>query len=138
MALIELSSITKTYHIGEMDVDVLKGVDLSVEAGELLAIMGESGGGKSTLMNIIGFLDKPQREAPISSMARMSTISMIMIWPASATRRSGSFFSSFNLLPRLTALENVSLPLVYRGVPSHKRETLAEGDAQAGGHGQPQ
>ncbi|MCF8044066.1 MAG: ABC transporter ATP-binding protein [Desulfarculaceae bacterium] len=125
MALIELSSITKTYHIGEMDVDVLKGVDLSVEAGELLAIMGESGGGKSTLMNIIGFLDSPSGGAykfDGEDVDHLDDNDLARI----RNQKIGFIFQQFNLLPRLTALENVSLPLVYRGVPSHQREKLAE------------
>ena len=124
MALIELNGITKTYHVGDMAVDVLKGVDLSVEPGELLAIMGESGGGKSTLMNIIGFLDSPSSgdyKFENQDASHMVDDDLARI----RNRKIGFVFQQFNLLPRLTALENVTLPLVYRGVPVKERERVA-------------
>lgn len=125
MALIELRGITKTYHIGDMSVDVLRGVDLTVESGELLAIMGESGGGKSTLMNIIGFLDSPsgggyQFEGQDAGHLDDNELAHIR------NQKIGFIFQQFNLLPRLNALENVMLPLVYRGVPPQQREKVAK------------
>lgn len=125
MAIIELSGLTKTYHIGDMSVDVLKGVDLSVESGELVAIMGESGGGKSTLMNIIGFLDSPSGgaynfEGQDASHLDDDDLAHIR------NQKIGFIFQQFNLLPRLTALENVCLPLVYRGVQHHERHLVAK------------
>lgn len=125
MALIELRGITKTYHIGDMAVDVLRGVDLSVESGELLAIMGESGGGKSTLMNIIGFLDTPSAGGyrfEDQDAGHLDDNDLARI----RNQKIGFIFQQFNLLPRLTALENVSLPLVYRGVQHHRRERVAK------------
>lgn len=125
MSLIELRGITKTYHIGDMSVDVLRGVDLTVESGELLAIMGESGGGKSTLMNIIGFLDSPsgggyQFEGQDAGHLDDNELAHIR------NQKIGFIFQQFNLLPRLNALENVMLPLVYRGVPPQQREKVAK------------
>ncbi|MBU1156477.1 MAG: ABC transporter ATP-binding protein [Proteobacteria bacterium] len=125
MALIELRGITKTYYIGDMSVDVLRGVDLTVEPGELLAIMGESGGGKSTLMNIIGFLDSPsgggyQFEGQDAGHLDDNELAHIR------NQKIGFIFQQFNLLPRLNALENVMLPLVYRGVPPQQREKVAK------------
>ncbi len=124
MAIIEIKGLIKTYHIGDMSLEVLKGVDLTVEAGELLAIMGESGGGKSTLMNIIGFLDSPSGgdyrfEGQEASHLDDNQLAHIR------NQKIGFIFQQFNLLPRLTALDNVGLPLVYRGLPHAKRQEVA-------------
>ena len=110
-----LVDIRKTYTIGPITVEVLRGVGLDVERGDLVSIMGPSGCGKSTLMNIIGLLDPPTSGSyllegrEVSSMGdnQLSTI---------RNARIGFVFQSFHLLPRLTALENVGLPLVYRGL----------------------
>lgn len=125
MAIIELSGITKTYHIGDMAVDALRGVDLSVESGDMLAIMGESGGGKSTLMNIIGFLDTPSAGSyrfEDEDAGHLDDNDLAHI----RNQKIGFIFQQFNLLPRLTALENVSLPLVYRGMQHHQRDQVAK------------
>jgi putative ABC transport system ATP-binding protein len=122
--MIELSSITKTYRMGEVDITVLSNVSLSVRSGELIAIMGPSGSGKSTLMNIIGCLDRPTNgtyrfeDREISAMTddELASIRNVKI---------GFVFQTFNLLPRFSALKNVEVPLVYSGVPARLRKERA-------------
>ena len=112
MKLIELRDITKTYHLGEIDVPVLKGVSLDVGRGELVALMGASGSGKSTLMNILGCLDRPTSGRYVLDGQLVSDLSSDQ---RAAVRNSkiGFVFQSFNLLSRTTALENVMMPLAY-------------------------
>jgi putative ABC transport system ATP-binding protein len=118
--LISLESIKKTYILGEQIVDALKGVDLKIFKGEYIALMGPSGSGKSTLMNIIGCLDTPSsgkywlngKEVSQMSDAHLSEVRNTEI---------GFVFQTFNLLNRLTAIDNVALPLVYAGVPQNDR-----------------
>ena len=115
--MLRLTGIHKTYIVGPASVDVLRGVDLEVDRGDLVSIMGASGSGKSTLMNIIGLLDSPSsgsyrldgREVSAMSDNRRSVVRNASI---------GFVFQSFHLLSRLTALENVGIPLVYRGMKS--------------------
>jgi ABC-type lipoprotein export system ATPase subunit len=112
MQLIELRDITKTYHLGEIDVPVLKGVSLDVDRGELVALMGASGSGKSTLMNILGCLDRPTSGRYVLDGQEVSALSS----DQRARVRNGKIgfvFQNFNLLPRTTALENVMMPLSY-------------------------
>jgi ABC-type lipoprotein export system ATPase subunit len=112
MDLIELEDIYKTYHLGEIDVPVLKGVSLSVARGELVALMGASGSGKSTLMNILGCLDRPtsgRYRLDGEDVSQLSADGRALV----RNRKIGFVFQSFNLLPRTSALENVVMPLTY-------------------------
>jgi len=112
MELMELRNIYKTYHVGELDVPVLMGVSLSIDKGELVALMGASGSGKSTLMNILGCLDHPtsgQYFLDGQEVSNMSSDERALL----RNHKIGFVFQNFNLLPRTSALENVMLPLSY-------------------------
>jgi ABC-type lipoprotein export system ATPase subunit len=112
MGLIRLEDICKTYHLGEMEVPVLKGVSLSIERGEMVALMGASGSGKSTLMNILGCLDRPTSGRywlDGQEISRLSADRRAMI----RNKKIGFVFQNFNLLTRATALENIIMPLNY-------------------------
>ena len=122
MELMELRNIYKTYHLGELDVPVLKGVSLSIEKGELVALMGASGSGKSTLMNILGCLDHPtsgQFFLDGQEVSNMSSDERALL----RNHKIGFVFQNFNLLPRTSALENVMLPLSYTAEHLSDRET---------------
>ncbi|MGO8749429.1 MAG: ABC transporter permease [Thermoguttaceae bacterium] len=112
MELIRLEEITKTYHLGEVDVPVLKGVSLSIARGEMVALMGASGSGKTTLMNLLGCLDRPssgQYWFDGQEMSRLTPDQRALV----RTSKLGFVFQSFNLLPRTTATQNVTMPLDY-------------------------
>ena len=122
--LIELRGVTKVYGSGHAAVHALAGVDLTIEEGEFVAIMGPSGSGKSTAMNVIGCLDMPTSGDYLFngvSLGRLSRDQRTLL------RRHflGFVFQGFNLLPRTTAVENVELPLIYRGLPQDERRRLA-------------
>jgi ABC-type lipoprotein export system ATPase subunit len=112
MELIKLKDIRKTYHLGEVDVPVLKGVSLTIDRGEMVALMGASGSGKTTLMNLLGCLDRPtsgRYGLDGEEVSRMSSDERAMV----RNKKIGFVFQSFNLLARTSALENVMMPLAY-------------------------
>jgi putative ABC transport system ATP-binding protein len=125
MALLETRELKKTYGSGDLCVDALRGVDLKVEAGEFLAIMGPSGSGKSTLLHLLGGVDRPSGGQVLLEGADLTVLSddarTIL-----RRRRIGFIFQSFNLLPTLTAEENVSLPLELGGEAATKARARAE------------
>ncbi|BAY27868.1 ABC transporter-related protein [Calothrix sp. NIES-2100] len=122
--MIWMESITKTYHLGELDVPILKGIQLSIEEGEYVSIMGASGSGKSTLMNILGCLDRPTAGHYIFEGRNLTTFNDDEL-AYIRNQRIGFVFQQFNLLARATALDNVMLPMVYANVPKPKRQQRA-------------
>jgi putative ABC transport system ATP-binding protein len=118
--IIHLDNIVKNYYLGKQVIEVLKGISLEILKNEYVALMGPSGSGKSTLMNILGCLDTPTNGTYIlngNDVSRMSDNDLAEV----RNREIGFVFQQFNLLPRLTALENVALPLVYAGMPKKER-----------------
>ena len=127
MELIELRHICKTYHLGDVDVPVLKDVSLTVARGQRVALMGASGSGKSTLMNILGCLDRPtsgQYWLDGQEMACLSSDRRAL----ARHRKIGFVFQNFNLLPRTSALENVAMPLAYGSAHLSDRETRSRAE----------
>ena len=112
--MLELADIRKTFRLGPVEVEVLKGIDLRVDTGDLISIMGPSGSGKSTLMNIVGLLGRPTSGAYRIDGRDVASMNDREL-SAFRNEHIGFVFQSFNLLGHLTALENVGLPLVYRG-----------------------
>ena len=125
MALIELDGIVRSYRLGGEDFQALRGVSLRVEAGEFVAIMGQSGSGKSTLMNILGCLDTPSAGEYRLAGERVSSLSAARLAQL-RSRLIGFVFQNFNLLPRVSALDNVALPLAYARVPRKERLRRAQ------------
>jgi putative ABC transport system ATP-binding protein len=123
-SLIELKNLTKTYGKGDAEFKALKGVNLSIGIGEFVAIMGPSGSGKSTLMNLLGCLDTPTDGSYIFQGIPIEGLSKDQ---RSLIRRHalGFIFQGFNLLARTSALENVELPLLYRGYKQKQRHEMA-------------
>jgi len=124
LPLVRIERVTKEYRMGGEIVKALDGVSLMIEQGQFVAIIGPSGSGKSTLMNVLGCLDAPTSgeywlDGEEVSRLKESRLAEIR------NRKIGFIFQGFNLLPKLTALENVELPLVYGGIPAAKRRELA-------------
>ncbi|AUO12701.1 MULTISPECIES: ABC transporter ATP-binding protein [Priestia] len=123
--MIELVNIHKSYHLGKEEVPILKDINLKIYDGEFVAIMGPSGSGKSTLMNIIGCLDRASSGSYLLNEQEISTYSDEQLAKV-RNIHIGFVFQQFQLLPRLTAVENVELPMVYAGVTRKERRARAE------------
>jgi putative ABC transport system ATP-binding protein len=122
--IIQLENLVKTYHVGETEVRALRGVTYSVQRGDFVAIMGASGSGKSTMMNIIGCLDRPSSGRYLLDGVDISKMDRNQLAEI-RNQKIGFVFQSFNLLSRTTALENAELPLLYANVPGKERTKLA-------------
>ena len=123
-ALISLDNVTKTYASGENSVRALRGVSLDVNSGEFVAIMGSSGSGKSTMMNVLGCLDRPSTGTYRLDGVEVQTLDKTEL-AHTRNRTLGFVFQSFNLLARTSAAENVELPLLYAGVSSKERRAMS-------------
>ncbi|MEM2092755.1 MAG: ABC transporter ATP-binding protein [Candidatus Bathyarchaeia archaeon] len=122
--IVEAVELKKTYMLGKVPVEALRGVNLKVEEGEFLSILGPSGSGKSTLLNLIGALDKPTGGKLYIEGVDIATLSDDQL--ADLRRRIGFVFQFFNLIPRLTALQNVELPMAIAGLSKAERRKRAE------------
>ncbi|MEW5892608.1 MAG: ABC transporter ATP-binding protein [Pseudomonadota bacterium] len=130
--LIRVEQLSKSYRTGGREVPVLHGIDLAIEAGEFVAIMGPSGSGKSTFMNILGCLDVPSGGRYVLAGRDVSALSGDEL-AAIRNRSIGFVFQGFNLLKRVSALDNVALPLLYAGVSRAERRRQAEAMLRATG-----
>jgi putative ABC transport system ATP-binding protein len=123
--IIRMRAIRKVYETGRVKVEALKGIDLEIRPGEFAAVVGPSGSGKSTLMNLIGCLDTPTGGdyflggEPVAGLSRDALADV-------RNRRVGSVFQSFNLLPQISAVENIELPMLFGGIPPRERRRRAE------------
>lgn len=125
MSLIDIKNLIKTYATGDTSFNALDGVSLSVEQGEFVAVMGASGSGKSTFMNILGCLDKPTSGTYFLDGIDVSQMTMDEL---SYIRniKLGFVFQGFNLISRTSALENVEMPMIYKGIPQQERTLRAK------------
>jgi len=123
-AIIEMRSIRKVYDTGKIQVEALRGIDLVVSRGEFVAVVGPSGSGKSTLLNLLGCLDTPTTGEYALGGERVAGLDRDALADV-RNRRVGFVFQSFNLLPQLTALENVEMPMLFGGVPRRERKRRA-------------
>jgi len=130
MSMIHLENVVKIYRIGDVQVNALNYVSMDIESGEMVSIMGPSGSGKSTMMNVLGCLDRPnggKYELDGIDVSHMNDDELAAV----RNRKIGFVFQSYNLLPRLNALMNVELPLIYSG--AHDRRKLATAAMEAVG-----
>lgn len=125
MALIELIEVTKRYRVGQQEIDALRGINLKIEEGEYVSIIGPSGSGKSTLMHLLGCLDTPTSGSVKIDGADISNASDDQLADM-RNRKIGFVFQAFNLLTKLTVLENVELPMMYAGVTAKERKDRAK------------
>jgi putative ABC transport system ATP-binding protein len=132
--IVEAVDLKKTYVLGKVLVDALRGVNLKVESGDFLAILGPSGSGKSTLLNLIGALDKPTQGKMIIEGVDISSLNDNQL--ADLRRRIGFVFQFFNLIPRFSARENVELSLSIDGIDASERRKRAEALLQSVGLGE--
>ena len=125
MPLIELKGIERVFHLGDSAVHALAGLDLAIETGEYVAVMGPSGSGKSTLLNLLGLLDRPN-----TGTYHLEGRDVTTLTPTEQARvrseRIGFVFQSFHLVPRLTAAENIALPMMLAGLPAKERSSRVE------------
>lgn len=129
---ITLSDVTKVYEMGGTTVNALAGVNLAIHAGEFTAIMGPSGSGKSTLMNILGCLDRPSSGSYMLDGQEVAALGDDEL-AVTRNKKIGFVFQNFNLLPRISAVQNVALPLIYAGVePKERQRRAAEALAAVG------
>jgi putative ABC transport system ATP-binding protein len=124
-SIVEAVNLKKTYMLGKIPVEALRGVNLKVESGDFLAVLGPSGSGKSTLLNLVGALDKPTAGTLLIDGVDVSKLSDNQL--SDLRRRVGFVFQFFNLIPRFTAKDNVELPLSIAGVSKAERKKRAEG-----------
>ncbi|QOJ23068.1 MAG: ABC transporter ATP-binding protein [Gammaproteobacteria bacterium] len=128
--MIRLSAITRTFHMGDQAVHALSNINLTISSGEYVSIMGPSGSGKSTLLNIVGLLDRPDSgryELDGRLVTELSETEQAQI----RREKIGFVFQSFHLVPRLTAAENIELPLILSGIPQEQRQIRVDEALQA-------
>lgn len=124
MSLLELHGVSKTYRVGDQEIQALREVDLRIEEGEFVAIIGPSGSGKSTLMHLLGCLDTPSGGSLMvcgRDLSRADNDQLAQV----RNREIGFVFQSFNLLPKLDVVGNIELPLVYAGIGASERRRMA-------------
>jgi len=123
-AVVETSGLEKVYTMGDMKVHALRGISLRIDPGEFIAVMGASGSGKSTFMNLVGCLDRPSAGRYLLRGQDVSRFSRDQLAQVRG-REIGFVFQGFNLLPRTSALENVELPMLYQGIAARERHARA-------------
>jgi len=122
--VIRVEDLYKTYRMGDIEVPALRGINLKIDRGEFVAVMGSSGSGKSTFMNIVGCLDRPSRGKYFLEGEEVGSLSRDQ-WAHIRNKRIGFVFQGFNLLSRTSALENVELPMMYNGFAGKQRHNRA-------------